>query len=326
MDRKKFMRDSERSLSIVFAGTPDFALPTLEALFSSQHKIVAVYTTPDRPAGRGQKNTASPVKQWALQNNLPIYQPTTLRDSNEQQIIKNLGADIMVDVAYGLLLPKEVLTMFKFGCVNIHPSLLPRWRGAAPIQRALLAGDTETGVTIMQIDEGWDTGDILQQAKITLRGDETSGMLHEQLAAIGAQLLLQTLNDLLLDKLKPIIQDDSLSCYAKKINKEEGLINWNLSAKELDRMVRAFNPWPVAFTTLSEQTVRIWQAIPIEKTVKKFPIGAILEASKQGIDVMTGDGVLRILKLQLPGGKILTAAEMLNARKNLFAMGMCFNG
>jgi methionyl-tRNA formyltransferase len=311
---------------IIFAGTAEFAVPSLEALLASRHKIVAVCTTPDRPAGRGQKNTASPVKKWALKNNLPIYQPLTLHDVNEQQILKDLHADIMIDVAYGLLLPKEVFTLFKFGCINIHPSLLPRWRGAAPIQRTVLAGDTETGVTIMQIDEGLDTGDILRQTKITLNGNETSGKLHDRLAVIGAQLLLETMEDLLLNNIQSVAQDNSLSCYANKITKAEGLINWNLSAKELDRMIRAFNPWTVAFSMLLGCPIRIWQAMPLKQTVKNLPVGVILKATKEGIDVATGDGVLRLLKLQLSGGKILAVEAALNARKFFFSEGMCFNG
>jgi len=319
-------------LNIVFAGTSEFALPSLNALLASRHKIAAVYTVPDRPAGRGQKNTASFVKMRALQNNLPIYQPTTLRDSKEQEILKNLSADIMIDVAYGLLLPKEILMTFKFGCINIHPSLLPRWRGAAPIQRTILAGDSETGVTVMQIDEGLDTGDVLRQAKITLNGSETSEFLHNKLAVIGAELLLQTLDDLLLGKTQPTKQDGALACYANKITKEEGLINWTLSAKEIDRMVRAFNPWPVAFTTLSGEIVRIWQTKALEYTDDDEQSklignhGTILEVSKDGIDVVTGKGLLRLLKLQLPGRKVLSVKEILNSRANLFAKGVCFNG
>jgi methionyl-tRNA formyltransferase len=321
------MNTLNTQLNIIFAGTSKFALPSLEALLSSRHKIVAVYTVPDRPAGRGQKNTASLAKQWALKNNLPVYQPETLREAKEQQGLKDLNADILIDVACGLLLPKEILTIFKFGAINIHPSLLPRWRGAAPIQRVILAGDTETGVTIMQINEGLDTGDILRQVKVTLNGDETSAMLYDKLAAIAAQLLLETLDDLLLNRVQPTKQDDTLSCYAHKLTKEEGLINWNLSTEELTRMVRAFNPWPVAFTTLSGQVVRIWQAISIERTAPKgAKVGTIIEATEQGIDVVTGYGVLRLLKLQLSGGKILTVAEILNARRNLFAQGVSFNG
>jgi methionyl-tRNA formyltransferase len=322
------MATIDTQLNIIFAGTSEFALPSLEALLASKHKIVAIYTVPDRPAGRGQKSTASPVKHWALRHNIAIYQPVSLREPKEQQILKNLHADIMIDVAYGVLLPTEVLTACQLGCINVHPSLLPRWRGAAPIQRTLLAGDTETGVTVMQLDEGVDTGDILRQTKVTLNGDETADILQDRLALIGAQLLLATLDDLLLGKVKPVAQDNSLSCYANKITKEEGMINWNLSAKELERKIRAFNPWPVAFTTLSGQMVRIWQAIPLDfQDLGYSPehFGVILNASKDGIDVMTGDGVLRLLKLQLPGGKILTVSEILNSKKRLFAKGARFN-
>lgn len=313
---------NKTALNIIFAGTPDFAIPSLEALLSSKHKVRAVYTTLDRPSGRGLKLTPSPIKQFAVRNNLPVYQPVTLSDKNEQKILQNLNADILVDVAYGLILPKEVLTTFEFGCINLHPSLLPKWRGAAPIQRAILAGDEETGVTVMQVNEGLDTGDILRQEKITINKDDTSVTLHDKLAKFGASLLLETLEDLMTGRVKPIPQDDFLSCYAKKIIKEEGLIDWNLSAVELDRKIRAFNQWPVAFAVLSGNTIRIWQAEPLNKTIKNVPIGTILEANKWGIDVVTGNGILRLLKLQLSGGKVLSAEELLNAKHDMFAKGV----
>lgn len=313
---------STTALKVIFAGTPDFAIPSLEALLFSKHKINAVYTVPDRHSGRGLKLTPSPIKHFAMQNNLPVYQPANLTDENAQKFLHNLDADILIDVAYGLILPKEILTAFKFGCINLHPSLLPKWRGAAPIQRAILAGDEETGVTVMQVNEGLDTGDILQQEKVLIDKKDNSATLHAKLARIGASLLLETLEGLINDTIIPIPQDDFLSCYAKKITKEEGLIDWNLSAVELDRKVRAFNPWPVAFTTLSGNTVRIWQAEPLNKIIKNIPVGTILETSKNGIDVVTGSGVLRLLKLQLSGGKILSAAELLNAKREMFVKGL----
>lgn len=313
------------ALKIIFAGTPEFAVPSLEMLLSSRHKVIAVYTTPDRPAGRGLKLTPSPVKQFALEKNLPIYQPATLRSQEEQKKIQNLNADILVDVAYGLILTKEILTAFKFGCINLHPSLLPKWRGAAPIQRAILAGDEETGVTIMQVNEGLDTGDILRQTKVSISNQDTSATLHDKLAKIGAQLLLDTLEDLIIAKVKPVPQDDFLSCYANKITKEEGKIDWNLSAIEIDRKVRAFNPWPIAFTLLAGETVRIWQSAPIDETVKNVAVGTIVKADKNGIDVTTGNGILRLLKLQLSGGKVLSVEELLNAKRDMFLKGI-FNG
>jgi len=312
------------SLKIVFAGTPLFAIPALVALLESEHSVCAVYTKPDRPAGRGQKLTKSPIKQFAEQHNLLIHQPETLKDKIVQQTLKELQADIMVDVAYGLFLPKEVLDLFKFGCINIHPSMLPRWRGAAPIGRAILVGDKETGVTIMQVDEGWDTGAILKQIKAPINDTDTTENLQKTLSQIGAELLLEVLRDIEANKLKPIEQDDSKSCYAEKIKKSEAELNWQLSAIELDRMVRAFNPWPVAFTYIDNQLIRIWKTIPL--TIKtQEPPGTIINATKEGIDVATGKGILRLLELQLAGGKILTVAAILNSKRDLFKVGNRFH-
>lgn len=302
------------SLKIIFAGTPEFAAESLKSLLHSQHQVVAVYTQPDRPAGRGRKLTPSPVKELALQHDLPVFQPLTLRDESEQKKLAELHADIMVVVAYGLLLPKAVLTAPKLGCVNVHASLLPRWRGAAPIQQAILAGDAETGVTIMQMDEGLDTGEMLYKVSCPINRNDTSAMLHDRLAGLGANALLQTLNDF--SHIKSEIQDNAFATYAHKIKKEDAQLNWNLSAQELDRMIRAYNPWPVAFFS----GVRVWEAVVIAEKNKQQP-GTILQADAAGIDVATGDGVLRLVKLQLPGGRVLTAAEILNARKNDFAVG-----
>jgi len=304
------------ALSIIFAGTSEFALPTLEALLNSLHSVRAVYTKPDRLTGRGQKLTADPVKQFAQQHNLPIYQPEILS--------KIEHADIMVNVAYGLLIPKEILTAFKYGCINVHPSLLPRWRGAAPIQRAILAGDTETGLTIMQLDEGWDTGDILKQTKISINNTDTTASMKEKLSKLGTELLLEVLHDIEKDKLNPMPQDNSNSCYANKITKQEAQLNWQLSAIELDRAIRAFNPWPIAFTKIDDLIIRIWKAIAINNTTQDFP-GTIVNADKKGIDVATIDGILRLLELQLPGGKLLNALEILNSKRDLFNPGKCFH-
>jgi methionyl-tRNA formyltransferase len=306
----------DMALSIIFAGTSEFALPSLKALIKSSHPVTAVYTKPDRPAGRGQKLTASPVKQFAQQHNLPIYQAEILSETER--------ADIMVNVAYGLLIPKGILTAFKYGCINVHPSLLPRWRGAAPIQRAILAGDTEIGVTIMQMDAGLDTGDILKQSKIPINTADTTATMYDKLAKLGAELLLDVLVDIEANKLKPIAQDNSKSCYANKITKQEAQINWQSSAIELDRAVRAFNPWPIAFTKLDSLIIRIWKAIVINNTIRDFP-GTILNADKKGIDVATKSGILRLLELQLPGGKILSAMEILNSKRDMFKPGKCFH-
>jgi methionyl-tRNA formyltransferase len=310
-------------LKIIFAASSEFANPSLDALIKSHHKILAVYTQPDRPAGRGLKPTPTPVKQSALQHNLPIHQPETLKNKKQQQILHNMHADIMIDVAYGLFLPKEVLTTFKYGCINVHPSLLPRWRGAAPIQRAILAGDAETGVTVMQVDEGWDTGNILNQTKINISVTDTAASMQEKLSKLGAKLLLGVLESLEQGKLKPIPQDDSKSCYADKITKHNAQLDWQLSADELDRIIRAFNPWPVAFTKIDQHILRIWKAIPSDVKTDKPP-GTIMNTDKKSIDVATGKGILRLLELQLPGGKILSASEMLNSKKDLFKMGKSF--
>lgn len=312
------------SLNIVFAGSAEFAIPSLDALIQSHHKILAVYTQPDRLAGRGQKPTSTPIKLFAQQHNLPVHQPETLKNKTEQQILHNIHADIMIDVAYGLFLPKEVLNTFKYGCINVHPSLLPRWRGAAPIQRAILAGDTETGVTVMQVDEGWDTGDILKQTKINIGMTDTTASMQEKLSKPGAKLLLNVLENLKQGKLKPIPQDDTKSCYANKITKQEAHLNWQLSAIELDRTIRAFNPWPVAFTKIDQQVLRIWKAIPSDAKTDKSP-GTIVNTDKKSIDVATGKGILRLFELQLPGGKILSAFAMLNSKKELFKIGKCFH-
>lgn len=307
------------ALSIIFAGTSEFALPSLKALLTSPHSVCAVYTKTDQPAGRGQKLTASPIKKLALEQNLPIFQPETLKNHTPEAT-----ADVFIDVAYGVLLPKEILTAFKYGCINVHPSLLPRWRGAAPIQRAILAGDTETGVTIMQMDEGWDTGDILKQTKIPINNTDTAAILLDKLAKLGAELLLDVLTEIEQNKLNPIPQDDAKSCYANKITKQEAGLNWNLSAKELNRAIRAFNPWPVAFTKINDLAIRIWKAEAINVPCSDAP-GTIVSTDKKGIDVATQNGILRLLELQMPGGKILSAGEILNARQQIFKVGKCFH-
>jgi methionyl-tRNA formyltransferase len=309
-----------KPLKIIFAGTPEFSLPALKALFHSVYTIAAVYTQPDRPAGRGRKLTASPVKQFAQENNLPVYQPETLRDEAQQKILQGLNADVMVVVAYGLLLPPAVLAMPRFGCINIHPSLLPRWRGAAPIQRTILAGDEMTGVTIMQMEAGLDSGPMLFQQASPLATDETSDSLHARLSAQGAIDLLHTLQLLQENKLQPIIQDESLVTYAKKITKEEASIDWQTTAVELARKVRAFNSWPVAYTRLGTDTLRIWQAQALAETTSASP-GTILEFSRAGLKVATGDGVLRVQMCQLPGGRAQSVADFFNAHQADFVVG-----
>jgi methionyl-tRNA formyltransferase len=310
------------SLNIIFAGTPAFSAVILQALLQSEHHIEAVYTQPDRPAGRGRKLTASQVKILALENQLPIYQPITLRDSAEQKKLADLAADVMVVVAYGLLLPQAVLNLPRLGCINIHASLLPRWRGAAPIQRAILAGDTMTGITIMQMEAGLDTGPILQVEKCAINSQDTSATLHARLAEIGAAAILKTLGEIASGKVISIPQDNAKATYAHKIKKEETQLDWHLSAAELDCKIRAFNPWPVATLHCANEAVRIWEASVFEADTENYVPGTIVSVdANAGICVATGLHFLQIKKLQFAGGRILTASEVLNARQEKFLVG-----
>jgi methionyl-tRNA formyltransferase len=307
-------------MKIIFAGTPEFAVYALEALIESSHQVVAVYTQPDKPSGSGLKLTSSPIKEFAAKHNLPIFQPASLKDENEQKAMANLNADAMVVAAYGLLLPAAVLKIPRLGCINIHPSLLPRWRGAAPIQRTVLAGDKLSGVTIMQMDAGLDTGPILLQHGYALTPDETSQTLHDKLAKMGAESLIEALNLLEQGKLEAKPQDNMLATYAEKISKEEALIDWLQSAIELDQEIRAFNPWPVAHTSWQGQNLRIWQAKVVAQAQQATP-RTILHASRDGIDVATGNGALRLLKVQLPGGKVLSVSDFYNSKRELLIEG-----
>jgi methionyl-tRNA formyltransferase len=303
-------------LRIVFAGTPDFAVPPLEALLASGHDVIAVYTQPDRPAGRGRKLVASPVKQAAELAGIPVYQPATLREDDVVNALAGLNPDLMVVVAYGLLLPRRVLEIPRLGCINIHASLLPRWRGAAPIQRAVLAGDDRTGVAIMRMEAGLDTGPVYLARETEIGPRQTSGELHDRLSALGAEALIAALPGIADGTLQPQVQDGSAATYAHKIEKAEGRIDWQRPAGEIGRQVRAFNPWPVAFTTLDGETLRIWDAEPVAATSGgATPPGKVVGAAKEGIDVATGDGVLRIKTMQLAGKRAMSAADFLNARK-----------
>lgn len=310
-------------MKVIFAGTPAFASVALAALIQSSHQVIAVYTQPDRPAGRGLKLTASPVKELACQHEIPVYQPLSLKDTKEQDNLRLLNADVIIVAAYAMLLPAAVLHIPRFGCVNIHPSLLPRWRGAAPIQRTIYAGDKITGVTIMQMDPGLDTGPILLQKQYVLDPDETSKTLHDKLAKLGADALIDTLNLLEKDKIQPAVQENHLATYAHKICKEEALLDWMRPANELEQEIRAFNPWPVAYTTWQGQNLRIWEARAIAQDHQVSP-RTILNAAHNGVDIATGKGVLRLLKVQLPGGKILSVTDFYNAKHNELIIGQHF--
>jgi methionyl-tRNA formyltransferase len=296
---------------IIFAGTPQFAVPSLLALLNSKHTVCAVYTQPDRKAGRGRKLQASPVKSVALEHGIDVYQPVSLKDSESQAQLQALQADLMIVAAYGLLLPKTVLEMPRFGCINVHASLLPRWRGAAPIQRALLAGDTITGVTLMQMDVGLDTGAMLKTASCEILPDDTGQILHDRLSDLGAQLLAHTIDEI--ETLPATPQDENFSIYAKKLEKAEAQLDWQQAAIVLERKVRAFNPWPVAQAELFGQTLRIWAAKAISEPRNKLKIGSVIHAQRDGIDVVTGDGILRLLTVQRAGGKAISVGDFLNA-------------
>lgn len=299
-------------MKILFAGTPEFAVPSLSALLNSGHEIIAVYTQPDRPAGRGRKDKPSPVKELALAHGIPVYQPISLKGEAEQTQIRALAPDLMVVVAYGLILPKAVLDIPPLGCVNVHGSLLPRWRGAAPIQRSIYAGDSETGVTIMYMEPSLDTGPMLLKKSTPILPLETSAELYERLADLGAEALLEALPGIESQTLKAEVQDDQLATLAKKLDKTEALMDWNLNATELERRVRAFNPWPVAETRYAGASLRVWRAEALAEPAQGQP-GDILDRPKT-LDVVTGKGVLRLLEVQLPGGKRLSATDFLNGR------------
>ncbi|WP_061019713.1 methionyl-tRNA formyltransferase [Vibrio splendidus] len=309
-----------QSLRIVFAGTPDFAARHLAALLSSEHEVIAVYTQPDRPAGRGKKLTASPVKNIALENNIPVYQPENFKSDEAKQELAELNADIMVVVAYGLLLPQVVLDTPRLGCINVHGSILPRWRGAAPIQRSIWAGDKETGVTIMQMDIGLDTGDMLSIATLPIEATDTSASMYEKLAGLGPDALVECLADIASGKAVAEKQDDELANYAKKLSKEEARINWSDEAVHIERCVRAFNPWPMSHFEAAENSIKVWQSRVAEQTSDK-PAGTILQADKTGIYVATGQGVLVLEQLQVPGKKAMSVQDILNSRASWFEVG-----
>jgi methionyl-tRNA formyltransferase len=301
------------SLRIAFAGTPQFALPALHALLKSRHQVVGVLTQPDRPAGRGQQMRASPVKLLALDARLPLAQPATLKNPESRTELTHWAADVLVVVAYGLILPSAVLALPRLGCVNIHGSLLPRWRGAAPIQRAILAGDAETGVTIMQLDAGLDTGPILLERARAIGSHDTAGDVHDALSELGAIALLEALDGLAAGALKPRAQPAEGVSYAPKIDKSEAPLDWSASAIRLDRQIRAFNPWPIAETRFAGESLRVLKARVAEPTGIHDSPGTLLGIADDGLRVACGEGVLAVRELQRAGKRPISARDFANA-------------
>lgn len=314
-------------MRLIFAGTPEIAAVVLTALLNSEHQVVGVLTQPDRPAGRGRQLQASPVKVLATQHNLPVLQPTSLKSADIQQTLAAFDADLMVVVAYGLIVPQAVLEIPKLGCWNIHVSLLPRWRGAAPIQRALEAGDTQTGVTIMQMDKGLDTGDILRVLSTEILPEDTAQTLHNRLAKLGVAALFQAFQDVAQGALQHTPQADKGITYANKLIKAEAVVDWRLPAEAIHNKVRAFNPWPVAFTEIEGTRVRLWQTRKVvPANTVSAPPGEIIAIDKESVIVQCGEGQLAILQAQLPGGRCLPMHELLRARHTCFVKGNCFKG
>ncbi|WP_222565894.1 methionyl-tRNA formyltransferase [Novilysobacter antarcticus] len=307
-------------MRIVFAGTPDFAVPSLRAA-AKNNEVVAVYTQPDRPAGRGRGLTPSPVKRVAQELSIPVYQPENFRSAAAREALAALKPDLLVVVAYGLILPQSVLDIPTEGCWNVHASLLPRWRGAAPIQRAIQAGDTRTGVCLMRMEKGLDTGPVLLSQSIDIRADETGGQLHDRLAELGAQVLADGLGLLRAGlRPQPQPQPDSGVTYAHKLDKAEAKLDWSRPAIELANKVRAFNPWPMAEAVIAGERLRLHAAVAVPRDQHAEP-GTVLAAGRDGIDVACGEGTLRVRVLQRDGGKAITAADYLNGRRDLVVGG-----
>jgi len=305
-------------LRIIFAGTPDFAASHLKALLDADHQIICVMSQPDRPAGRGRKLMPSPVKQVAIEHDIPVWQPVSLKTEEAQEQFKALNADLMVVVAYGLILPKVILDAPAKGCINVHGSILPNWRGAAPIQRAIMRGDTYSGVTIMQMDVGLDTGDMIIKSECPILVTDSSANLHDRLIEVGCPALLKTIDLIASDRVTAEKQNNDLATYAHKLSKEEAELNWSLSATELHNQIRGMNPWPVASTLLGEDRLRVWAAEVITSDGGSDQAGTIVNIDKQGLDIQCGQGQLRILKAQLPGGKAMAASDLLNSKRALF--------
>ena len=311
-------------MKIIFAGTPAFAATHLQSIIDQgQHEVIAVYTQPDRPAGRGKKLTASAVKLLAEQFNLPLFQPESLKTSDQQQLLSQHNADLMVVVAYGLLLPQAVLDIPRLGCINVHASLLPTWRGAAPIQRAIEAGDSETGVSIMQMEAGLDTGPVISTAHCDIEANDTSVTLFEKLADLGGPALLSALSKIESGTAVASAQDEQQSTYAHKIDKSEALINWSDSATSIARKIRAFNPFPVAYTQIDDLRIKVWTAQVVESPAIGEP-GAVLDSSSEGLVVQCGSGHLLVSEIQLPGKSRMAVSEILKSRADQFSSGTRF--
>ena len=311
-------------MNIIFAGTPEFAAQALQTLLTTEHNIIAVYTQPDRPAGRGRKLQASPVKTLAVEKNIPVYQPLNFKTEEAQQELIDLNADIMVVVAYGLILPKVILDAPKKGCINIHASLLPRWRGAAPIQRAILAGDKHSGVTIMQMNEGLDTGNMILTLTCDIENNDTGSSLHDKLALLGAEALLKTLELIANNNQQLSVQDNSQANYAHKLDKKEAQINWQTEdAINIVHKIQAFNSWPVAFTQHKDKSLRLWQACLLETDpiATNIPVdnnyGQVIAESAEGIDVQAKNGTVRLLELQMPGKKRMMVKDFIHGQSLL---------
>lgn len=307
-------------MNIVFAGTPHFALPCLDALAQSEHQLTAIYTQPDRPAGRGHQLQPSPVKTWAESHDIMVYQPVHFKQPSSLQPLAALKPDVMVVIAYGLILPRAILDIPRYGCINVHASLLPRWRGASPIQHAILHHDTHSGITIMQMDEGLDTGSILAAESCLIGERDTAGILHDQLAQLASGPLLNVLHALANGMSTAAVQENQLATYAPKINKNDAAIDWQQTATSIDCQIRAFNPWPIAYTHAKGETIRIHQAQALQESCNAAP-GTILAIQKGGLWVATGQQILRIERLQFAGGKALKVADWLNANHDKLQVG-----
>lgn len=308
-------------MRIVFMGTPDFAVGTLEAIIQSKHEVAAVVTQPDKPKGRSKTPTAPPVKEAALSHGIPVLQPIRVRERESLEEIQSFGPDIIVVAAFGQILPRELLDMPKFGCINVHASLLPKYRGAAPIQRAIMDGESRTGVTIMKMEEGLDTGDMILKRALAIEPKETGGSLFDRLSAVGAKLCVEALS--LIEEGKAVYekQDDSQSTYAKMLKKETGKIDWNQDARSIERLIRALNPWPSAYTYLNGAVMKIWEADVLEADGRGTP-GEIIESGKSGLLVQTGAGVLALREVQLAGKKRMSVGDFL--RGNHVETGILF--